>query len=313
MDIIVTGCAGFIGSHFVERMLKEGNIIAGIDNLDRDKNALYKKENLEHLSEFENFSFFNEDIMNYKQIKDIFSNHNFDKIVHLAAKTGVRQSVTNPLEYYNNNISGTLVLLDLCSKYGITDFIFGSSSSVYGNHSIPLKENMECNPISPYGLSKITCEIYGRNFSELYGINFTALRFFTVYGPRQRMGMAISNFINGIIENKKIQVYGDGTSSRDYTYVDDVVTGICLALEKRFSYEVINIGSGESVSIMNLIDLIEVEIKNKAKVEYREKQLGDVDYTQADITKATSLIGYKPSIDLNKGIKKYISWLEGAK
>jgi len=308
MDILVTGCVGFIGSHFTEKMLNEGHNLVGIDNLERDNNVFFKKENLKRLLEFRNFSFFKNNIMDFEKINDIFSKHHFDKIVHLAAKTGVRQSVANPIDYFNNNILGTLVLLELCSKYGVTDFVFGSSSSVYGNHGVPFEENMKCNPISPYGLTKVTCELYGKNFSELFGINFVALRFFTVYGPRQRMGMSVSNFVNGIIKNGKIQVFGDGKSVRDYTYVDDIVEGIRLALEKKFSFEIFNIGSGDAISLRNLIELIENETKIQADVKYEQKQQGDVDFTQANINKASTLLGYKPKYDIGKGVRKYIEW-----
>ena len=310
MDIVVTGCAGFIGSHFVEKMLNDGHNIVGIDNLAGNNNAFPKKENLRRLSEFEDFKFFNCDILRYEQIEEIFSSHSFDKMVHLAAKTGVRESVIKPIEYYNNNISGTLVLLDLCSRYGLKDFIFGSSSSVYGDHKVPLEENMECNPISPYGLSKRTCEIYGKNFSELHEINFVSLRFFTVYGPRQRKGMAISNFVNGILKNERIQVFGDGTSARDYTYVDDITMGISLALKKSFSFEILNIGNSEAISLQNLIKIIEDETKIQANIKYEEKQQGDVYYTQANITKASNLLGYQPQNSIEQGIKKYIRWIE---
>ena len=310
MEILVTGCAGFIGSHMCDKLLNDDYNVVGIDNLVKDESYNNKKGNLEFLSKHENFRFYKNDITDYKKTALIFSKNSFDKIIHLAAKTGVRNSINQPIECTYNNVNGTLVLLELCSKYELSDFIFGSSSSVYGNIDEPFKEDMECSPISPYGLSKRTCEMYGQVFSSLHGINFISLRFFTVYGPRQREDMAIAKFVNNIVNDKPIQVYGDGNSKRDYTYIDDIVEGIKSVIDREFYFEILNIGSGRSTELTELIEIIEQILDKKATIEYDEKQQGDVDVTLANIAKSKDLIGYEPKIDIRTGIKRYIEWIK---
>ena len=309
-QILVTGGAGFIGSHLVDRLLNMGKKVICIDNFDPFYDPEIKKKNIEHNLENRNFVLEKEDIRNEKKLEEVFETHDIDKIVHLAARAGVRPSIRDPLLYEDVNIKGTLNLLELCKKYQIKNFIFGSSSSVYGiNSKVPFSEDDPINfPISPYATSKRACELFCFTYSHLYDLPITCLRFFTVYGPRQRPEMAIHKFTRLISQGKTIEMYGNGTSKRDYTYIDDIINGIISALNKKFDFEIINLGNSETVELKYLIFLIEKNLKKKAKIKQLPEQPGDVPITYADITKAKKLLNYKPKVKIEEGIEKFVRW-----
>jgi len=313
MRILVTGGAGFIGSHLVDKLLAMNQKVICIDNFDPFYDPEIKKKNIEHNLENKNFVLEKEDIRNEKKLEEIFKMYDIDKIIHLAARAGVRPSIRDPLLYENVNIKGTLNLLELCKKYQIKNFIFGSSSSVYGiNSKVPFSEDDPISfPISPYATSKRSCELFCFTYSHLYNIPVTCLRFFTVYGPRQRPEMAIHKFTRLISQGKTIEMYGDGTSKRDYTYIDDIINGIISALNKKFDFEVINLGNSEIVELRYLISLIEKNLGKKAKIKQLSEQPGDVPITYADITKAKKLLNYEPKVKIEEGIEKFVEWYRG--
>ena len=308
--VLITGGAGFIGSHLVDRLLNMGKKVICIDNFDPFYDREIKKKNIEHNLENRNFVLVKEDIRNKKKLEEIFETYDIDKIVHLAARAGVRPSIRDPLLYEDVNIRGTLNLLELCKEYQVKNFIFGSSSSVYGiNSKVPFSEDDPIKfPISPYAASKRSCELFCFTYFHLYDIPVTCLRFFTVYGPRQRPEMAIHKFTRLIDRGVTIEMYGDGTSKRDYTYIDDIINGIISALNKKFDFEIINLGNSETVELRYLISLIEKNLRKKAKIKQLSEQLGDVPITYADITKAKKLLNYEPKIKIEEGIEKFVRW-----
>jgi nucleoside-diphosphate-sugar epimerase len=310
--IVVTGCAGFIGSHLIERLLAEGHYVTGIDNFD----AFYPKEiklsNLIHAKDHAQFSFIEGDIRDrsmYEQLPE-----NVDIVVHIAAKAGIRPSVEDPSSYIDVNIGGTQLLLNWMVKNHVKKLAFASSSSIYGNNvSLPFKETDAVDrPISPYAFTKRSCELLTHTFHDMYGISVVNMRFFTVYGPRQRPDLAIRKFIELIEDGKQITIYGDGNTSRDYTYIDDIVNGICLTLDylesKRPIYEIINIGNGKPISLNDMVRKIHSVMGTHVNVKYSSMQPGDVDHTFADIEKAGQLLGYQPEIDLCEGLRLFLNW-----
>ncbi|MHA1401771.1 MAG: NAD-dependent epimerase/dehydratase family protein [Candidatus Heimdallarchaeaceae archaeon] len=308
MKILVTGAAGFIGFHVCKRLLEEKHEVIGIDNFDPGYNPRLKEENINLLKNYQDFHFINIDLLDDAKVELIFTNFEINKIIHLAARAGVRTSVKIPFSYVDYNIRVTNMLLEYSVRYGIKDFIFGSSSSVYGNGQGPFNEDDVVHPISPYAVSKRACELYGFSYSSLYNMNFTALRFFTVYGPHQRTTMAIARFIEAIIDDKSITIYGDGTARRDFTYIDDIVDGIMLSLNRMNGFKIYNLGRGRTISINELIHIIEEELQKRAKVVYQPKEIGDVELTHANISKAKEELNYEPKISIKEGIKKYILW-----
>ncbi|MHA1222656.1 MAG: GDP-mannose 4,6-dehydratase [Candidatus Heimdallarchaeaceae archaeon] len=313
MRILVTGCAGFIGSHLVEKLVQKNHSVVGIDNFDPFYSKKAKLKNIELLKSFhKNFDFTQADINDDDTLKLIFLHNNFDKVIHIAARAGVRTSLEIPISFLETNILSTVKLLELCKEFEIKDFLFASSSSVYGNtDTIPLHEGLRSDtPLNPYAASKRSAELFCYTYSYLYNINITILRFFTVYGPRQRPEMAIAKFTRLIDKSKEITIFGDGNTSRDYTYIDDIVNGILLSLKKKFSYEIFNLGSNTRVKLKEVIELIEQELNKKAKIRYIEKNKADVDNTLADISKSREILGYKPDINIKEGIRKYIKWYE---
>lgn len=309
-NILITGGAGFIGSHLVDRLLDMGKKVICIDNFDPFYDQEIKKKNIEHNLENRNFVLVKEDIRNKKKLEEIFETYDIDKIVHLAARAGVRPSIRDPLLYEDVNIRGTLNLLELCKEYQVKNFIFGSSSSVYGiNSKVPFSEDDPIKfPISSYATSKRSCELFCFTYFHLYDIPVTCLRFFTVYGPRQRPEMAIHKFTRLISQGKTIEMYGDGTSKRDYTYIDDIINGIISALNKKFDFEIINLGNSETVELRYLISLIEKNLGKKAKIKQLSEQLGDVPITYADIKKAKKLLNYRPKVKIEEGIRRFVEW-----
>lgn len=312
MICLVTGGAGFIGSHLVARLLESGSEVICIDNFDPYYPPEIKRENIsKHLSNEDNFSLIEADIRDRKDLEMIFKSNNIDKIVHLAARAGVRPSISNPLLYEDVNVKGTLNLLELSKDYGIEEFVFGSSSSVYGvGDKIPFSEDEGVDrPISPYAASKRSCELFCYTYSHLYDISLSCLRFFTVYGPRQRPEMAIHKFTRLIDQqNKEVPMYGDGASKRDYTYISDIIDGIVSALDKNFGFEIINLGNSKTVELRYLISLIEKNLGKKAMIKRLPDQPGDVPITYADISKANRLLNYNPEVGIEDGIKKFVEW-----
>lgn len=307
MKILLTGTAGFIGSTLAERLCGEGHSVIGIDNFDPYYSKEKKEDNLKDLLSNGNFEFREGDIRDKAFLESL---PEFDLVVHIAAKAGVRPSIENPGAYMDVNIMGTQNLLELCKTRGCKKFVFASSSSVYGvNPQIPWSEDMHLQPISPYASSKLSCEMLGHVYSKLYDIQFLALRFFTVYGPKQRPDLAIYKFLNLILNDQPITLFGDGSTSRDYTYIDDIVNGIIGAIGYEDSvYEIINLASSNRVSLMDLVNTLEDVIGKKAEIIYADEQPGDVRVTYGDTAKAKRLFGYTPSISLRDGIGRFYEW-----
>lgn len=309
MSILVTGGAGFIGSHLVDKLLLEGYSVVCLDNFDPYYDPQLKRKNIQHNLGKENFKLIEADVRDKKALERVFKKNDIEKIVHLAAKVGVRTSIKEPMLYEDVNACGTFNLLESCKKYKVENFIFGSSSAVYGNiEKVPFSEDDTPKPISPYGASKRSAELFCHVYSSLYNIPITCLRFFTVYGPRQRPDMAIHKFTELIDQRKEIQMYGDGTSKRDYTYVSDIVTGIVNALDKRFSFEIFNLGNARTVELKELISLIEGVLEKKTKIKKLPSQLGDMPITHANISRARKLLNYNPRVSLKAGIKAFVKW-----
>ena len=317
MIYLITGVAGFIGSNLLDKLLiNKNNIIIGIDNLNDFYDPNIKRKNIEHNLKNNNFHFYNIDLLDTNELNKIYENHKIDSIVHLAGYGGVRPSIENPKLYIDNNITATLNILECMKKYNIKKLVYASSSSVYGNskESIFTETLNVSEPISPYAMTKKACEELCYTYHKLYNIDVIALRFFTVYGKRQRPDLAISKFTKLILENKSIPVFGDGNTIRDYTYIDDIVSGITSAIEyNKTSYEIINLGGGDPVSLTRMIETIENVLNKKAIIERLSMQKGDVDKTAADISKAKKLLNYNPSTSFEEGIRKFISWYKNKK
>ncbi|PTQ92134.1 UDP-glucuronate 4-epimerase [Mucilaginibacter yixingensis] len=307
-NILITGGAGFIGSQLTSFLLSdtEYNVFV-IDNFDPFYPKEIKEKNISSFLTNAFYTFINGDIRNYEVLNSL---PQIDIIVHLAAKAGVRASINNPIDYQDVNVAGTLNLLEYARKQNITQFVFASSSSVYGlNPDSPWKENAELLPISPYAWSKISNEMLGRVYSQLYNIRFIALRFFTVYGPSQRPDLAINKFFRNIRDDQPIPVYGSGESIRDYTHVSDVVDGITKAmLYDSSNFEIFNIGCGNPITLNHLIQKIETLCDRKAKIVNYPVQQGDVPVTYADVGKANKLLGYSSKISIEFGLKEYSEW-----
>lgn len=310
MKALVTGCAGFIGSALCKRMLLDGWEICGIDNLDPYYSVDLKKHNLEALRSHDNFRFYRYDINSVEDMDTIFS-IDTEVVIHLAAKPGVRASIEHAVEYHRVNTLGTLNILELCRKKDIDRMVFASSSSVYGNiESLPLKEKYIPNPISPYGVSKLNAENYCHLYCNLYGIEINILRLFTVYGPGQRPDMAIHKFLARTLNAEPIEIYGDGKSFRDYTYIEDIVTGIILSLKNFNGCQVFNLGTGQKTNLNDVLEIIVSTTGLMPKVRYVPAFRGDVIGTCADITHASEVLGYSPRWRLKEGIAKEWEWLK---
>jgi nucleoside-diphosphate-sugar epimerase len=307
MNILVTGVAGFIGSNLAEVLLKNGVKVIGIDNFDNYYSKNIKLDNLKDLLKDDNFIFYEQDI------QDLKIQENIDLIIHIAAKAGVRASIENPTQYIESNIIGTQKLLDFAISKNINKVIFASSSSIYGNSKTPFEENgLKDNPISPYAYTKKACEIILNTYYNLYRLNFIALRFFTVYGPRQRPDLAINKFISLIEKDEPITIYGDGKTGRDYTFIDDIINGIIKSIDYLLSNssvsEIINLGNSKPIILKEMIDTIYKCMDKEPKIIYKPMQKGDVDFTFADIQKAYKLLNYSPEVSFEEGIYRYIKW-----
>lgn len=309
--IVVTGGAGFIGSHLIDNLLKSGHEIINIDNFDPFYSESIKKENISGHQNYERYSLVRADIRD-KIILDSSIPSDTDIIIHLAAKVGVRPSIHDSGIYQEVNVTGTHNLLEVAREKGIKQFIFASSSSVYGkNPNVPWKESDNVLlPISPYASTKVSGELLGHVYSHLFDLRFIALRFFTVYGPRQRPDLAIHKFFKLIDSGEEIQIYGDGTTRRDYTYVEDIIQGVIAAIAyDKSNFEVINLGNNDTVELEKIVAIIEKRTEKKAKKAYLSEKPGDVSLTWASIDKAQNLLGFKPKISISKGIEEFALWL----
>ena len=311
-SILITGGAGFIGSHLIDKLLSEGawNVTV-LDDFNDFYDPAIKRANVTRHSKHSNYRLEEADIRQRAALDRIFDESKFDCIVHFAARAGVRPSLAQPLLYCQTNIEGTLNLLELAKQHNVKQFVFGSSSSVYGiNAKVPFSEDDPIRqPISPYAATKAAGELLCHTYTHLYGIRCVCLRFFTVYGPRQRPDLAIHKFAKLISEGKSIPVFGDGTTRRDYTYVDDIIAGVRAAIDyDRTDYEVINLGESRTVELRELISLLEKELGAPATIDRQPLQPGDVPQTFADITRARQLLGYNPQMQIESGIKRFVEW-----
>jgi len=313
MHILVTGGAGFIGSNLINSLFRNnpGIKITCIDNFDSFYSADIKQLNIRNFKANPDFHFLYDDLatVSSKELCELIEDP-VDIIVHMAAKAGVRPSILDPLAYQQTNVIGMQHLLDFAKEKEVKQFVFASSSSVYGiNDHFPWKEDEQLLPISPYAMTKLAGEMLGHVYSKLYGIRFIALRFFTVYGPSQRPDLAIHKFTKAILKGKPITMYGDGSTSRDYTFVDDVVQGVVASMHyDKTGFEIINLGNHYSVSLKELVASIEEVMGKKAIMEQLPEQPGDVSKTFADISKAKQLLGYDPQTKLKEGLKKFYDW-----
>ncbi len=313
-NILVTGGAGFIGSHLVRHLLDEGIWqVTVVDNFNDFYSPEIKRENVRAFLDDPNFRLYETDICDSESLAKIFEENSFDAIVHLAAMAGVRPSLLNPKLYAKVNIEGTLNLLELAREFGVKQFVFGSSSSVYGESGeVPFSENAIIQkPISPYAATKASGELLCHTFSHLYGFRTVCLRFFTVYGAGQRPDLAIHKFSKLIMEGKPIPVFGDGTTRRDYTYVDDIIQGVRAAIDyEKTQHEIFNLGESQTVELRQLIELLEKNLGKKAIINRQPMQPGDVPQTFADISKARELLGYNPHTKIEEGIEKFVMWFK---
>ena len=308
MNLLLTGSAGFIASKVAEFLLKRGNKVVGIDNLNDAYDVRLKNWRLKQLEQFENFTFHQLDITNLAQLEPLFKKANFEAVVNLAARAGVRASIENPWVYVNTNVTGTLNLLELCKKYSIKKFILASTSSIYGEMDLPFVENKKTDfPLSPYPASKKGAEAICYTYHYLHGIDISIPRYFTVYGPAGRPDMSIFIFTKKIYANEEIPVYGDGNQKRDFTYIDDIAEGTIKSL-KPLGYEIINLGSDHPVKLSYVISLIEDGLNKKAKIKYLPRHPADVSATRAEIKKARELLSWQPKIKIEEGIKRTIEW-----
>uniref|UniRef100_A0A7C2V363 NAD-dependent epimerase/dehydratase family protein n=1 Tax=Hydrogenobacter sp. TaxID=2152829 RepID=A0A7C2V363_9AQUI len=305
---LVTGCAGFIGWKVSEKLLERGYKVIGVDNLNDYYDVKVKKYRLNSLKNYPEFKFYEVDIENLEGLKEVFKKNSFDYVINEAARAGVRYSMENPYVYFTTNVLGTLNLLELCKEYGVKKFVLASTSSLYAGQKMPFNEDLPVNtPISPYAASKKSAEVLCYTYHYLYGIDVSIVRYFTVYGPAGRPDMSVFRFIKWILEDKPLEVFGDGSQSRDFTYVDDIAEGTILAT-RPLGYEIINLGNNRPHSLMEMIGLIERYTGKKARFEMRDFHKADMKATWADIGKAKSLLGWEPKVSLEEGIKRTVEW-----
>ncbi len=308
--ILVTGGAGFIASHLCEALLAEGAEIVVIDDFNEYYDPSIKRGNIEGFRD--QITLIEGDIRDVTLVDSLFAEHSFDKVFHFAARAGVRPSLADPRLYVSTNIDGTLNLLEGCRKSGVKHFVFASSSSVYGvNKKVPFAEDdLIQRTISPYAATKLMGEQLCSNYSNLYGIRCVCLRFFTVYGPRQRPDLAISKFTRKIMAGEPIDQYGDGSTARDYTFVEDIISGVMAAGRYTATdFEIVNLGGSAANTLSQLIEGIEEILGKKAEIHYLPDQPGDVPLTFADVSKAHRLFGYTPGTPLQKGLERYVEWV----
>lgn len=312
LHALVTGGAGFIGSHLVGRLLRDGWQVTALDNFDPFYSPAIKQENVAEFSRNPRFKLFTVDIRDFWRLRSLLTDR-YDVVFHLAAKAGVRPSIENPIGYQEVNVRGTQNLLELARTRNWPRFIFASSSSVYGvNPRVPWREDdAELKPISPYASTKLSGEFLGHVYSHLFGVTFIALRFFTVYGPRQRPDLAIHTFARSLLSGEIVSIFGDGNSSRDYTYVDDIVDGTLAAARYADSrFEVVNLGNNNGVKVRDMVEQLGEVLKTKPRIVFMPDQPGDVPHTRADISKAQRLFDYRPHVSFGAGLEYFASWLK---
>jgi UDP-glucuronate 4-epimerase len=317
MRILVTGGAGFIGSHVVDWLMKNDDYdVTVVDNFNEFYDPRVKRSNIEPHIDRTNFELFEADIVDSRAMNELFASKKFHAVIHLAARAGVRPSLLDPILYESTNVRGTYSLLEAARNNGVERFVFGSSSSVYGiNSRVPFSEDDPiASPISPYAATKIAGEAACHVYSHLFGMRMICLRFFTVYGARQRPDLAIHKFARMIDSNHPIPIYGDGTTRRDYTYIDDIISGIAGALEyDQSNFEVINLGESQTVELNRLVELLEHAIGRPAIIQREPPQPGDVPVTYANIDKARRLLGYAPTTKIESGIEEFVRWFKSSR
>ncbi|GAA4465854.1 GDP-mannose 4,6-dehydratase [Nibrella saemangeumensis] len=310
MKILLTGGAGFIGSHLTKELLEQGHAVICLDNLDTYYDPKIKRQNIRQFSADPNYLFIEGDIRDRTLLDALFRLYGCDTVVHLAARAGVRPSVENPALYFDVNVNGTLSILEAMRQAGVRRMVMASSSSVYGDaERVPFTESDACDrPLSPYAASKRSAELLAHTYHHLYGFDISCLRFFTVYGPGQRPEMAISQFTERVLNGLPITLFGDGTTARDYTYIDDITHGILKAIDHLNGYAVLNIGGSDPISLRDLVSLIEKATGETALIDWQPMQPGDVERTYADVSLARKQIGYMPSVRIDEGILKFVNW-----
>lgn len=307
MRILLTGGAGFIGSHLLERLTSRDDRVTVVDELNDYYDPALKRANLDSARRVGSFEFVERDLR--QGLADLLK---VDAIVHLAARAGVRPSLQDPELYHSVNVDGTLRLLEDARQAGVKKFVMASSSSVYGNAAtVPFREDLApLEPIAPYGATKLICEGYLHAYAHLHGIRSTALRFFTAYGPRQRPDMAIRGFAERMLRGEEITVFGDGSTERDYTYVDDIVQGVVGAIDHDDAYEIYNLGESRTTTLSRLVELLEEHLGVKAKIRRMPEQAGDVRRTFACVDKARAKLGYRPEVPIEEGIRRFAEWMK---
>lgn len=310
--ILVTGGAGFIGSHLCESLLRQKHRVAIVDNLDDFYGPDLKRANLEEIQSVGSFDFFDVDIRDAARLREVFDRARPDAVVHLAARAGVRPSLLHPELYVSTNIDGTLNLLESSRKFRVQRLVFGSSSSVYGQtNRVPFSEDEPiARPLSVYAATKVSGEVLAFSYAHLYRLPVVCARIFTAFGPRQRPDLAIRKFAQRILEGQEVPVFGDGSTQRDYTYVDDVVRGLELALECEYPFEVFNLGNSRTLRLDDLVKILETALGRKAIVKRLPPQPGDMQVTCADLAKSRRMLGYEPKVSFEEGLRRFVEWLK---
>ena len=311
MNFLVTGGAGFIGSHVCERLLRDGHSVWAFDDLNPFYDPQLKRANLRDIQSLAlPFEFIHGDLVDANAVNELFSSVKFDQVIHLAARAGVRPSLEQPALYQRVNVEGTVNILEAARKSGVKKLTIASSSSVYGvNAKVPFSESDPIfSAISPYAASKLACEALGHTYHHVYGFDVAMLRFFTVYGPRQRPDLAIHKFTKLIDAGKPIPVFGDGSTARDHTHISDIVEGVNACTKKEFGFDIFNLGESQTVKLSELIALIEKALGKPAVIDRQPLQPGDVPITFADISKARAKLGYNPQVRVEKGIPLFVDW-----
>lgn len=311
MNFLVTGGAGFIGSHVCERLLQSGHAVCAFDDLNNFYDPQIKRRNIREIQSLTKpFEFKQGDLTDRAALDEVFGSVKFDQVIHLAARAGVRPSLADPALYQRVNVEGTVNVLEAARHNGVKKITIASSSSVYGvNSKVPFSESDPIfSAISPYAASKLACEALGHVYHHIYGMDIAMLRFFTVYGPRQRPDLAIHKFAKLIHAGKPIPVFGDGSTARDYTFVTDTVDGVMACTQQEFGFEIFNLGESQTVKLNKLIELLEYFLGQKAVVDRQPLQPGDVPITFADISKSRARLGYHPAIKIERGIRLFVDW-----
>ena len=309
-NVLVTGGAGFIGSHICQRLLDRGDAVICLDSFEPDYDPALKRSNIAALTERAGFDLIEGDIRDKSLLDHVAKTRRIEAVMHLAARTGVRSSMTSPAAYADVNFHGTAQILEMARDYSIENFIFASSSSVYGDRiETPFKESDSVDqPASPYAATKSAGELLCNSFNQIFGINISCLRYFTVYGPRQRPGMAIHRFCSMIMQGKPVSMYGDGSSERDYTYIDDIVDGTLLALDKCAGFEIFNLGNHQGIRLDELIEGIGRSCDLEYSIERQPEHSGDVSKTCACLEKSRARLGYEPKVSIAEGLDRFVNW-----